>query len=402
MKSVEHKLEQLWCSRPPLWLRTLAGLYALGWRVYEGVYRLGLKRRIQIPVPVIGVGSLWAGGVGKTPITIAIARLLHESGQRVAVLTHGYGGRRYREVTLIEPREHPDPALVGDEAAELRLALLDIPIAVGKWRVLTAEAALARWSPEVLVLDDGFQHLSLSRTLDLVLLPAGMPLGNGYCLPAGPLREPPSGIRRAGGVVMVENRPRSQPLSHDTGAGNPPLESATHASDFSNPTPSTSVSIDGEGGPARTTQCDAFSPFTEKGIQESRLTTCYYATITPTNLLHIPTGDCLPLHTLQNRSLTLVCSIARPERFIRTARSLGYTIECVHTFPDHHAYTPDELRSLRGRTILTTAKDAVKLRTRLPETCDAYALLLEATIDDALQQRLLSLFIGTSPERRKL
>jgi tetraacyldisaccharide-1-P 4'-kinase len=86
---------------------------------------------------------------------------------------------------------------------------------------------------------------------------------------------------------------------------------------------------------------------------------------------------------------------------VQTIQSLGYTIESVHNFPDHHAYTRNELGFLSAKTVLTTAKDAVKLRTHLPRTCDAYALLLEATLDEALQQRLLSLFTGTSHERRK-
>jgi tetraacyldisaccharide 4'-kinase len=332
-------------------------LYALGWRVYEGAYRLGLKRRVRMPVPVIGVGSLWAGGVGKTPITIAIARLLQESGRRVAVLTHGYSGSRYRETTLIEPYEYPDPAAVGDEAAELRLALPDIPIAVGKWRVRTAQAALARWSPDVLVLDDGFQHLPLARTLDLVLLPAESPLGNGYCLPAGPLREPPSGLRRADGIVIVEVCPHS-------------------------PAPSPARGRGGAGSDEDTTSQPKLGA---EGIPT------YYVSIIPTALLHLPTGDRLPLNALQNRSLSLLCGIARPERFIQTAHSLGYIIEHTHTYPDHHAYTPNELGFLAGKTVLTTAKDAVKLRTLLPSDCDAYALLLEAPLDEALTQRLQNL-----------
>ncbi|MCX7924532.1 MAG: tetraacyldisaccharide 4'-kinase [Fimbriimonadales bacterium] len=354
MKLAERELERLWLSRPPVWLRGLAGLYALGWRVYEGVYRLGLKRRTPMPIPVIGVGSLWAGGVGKTPVVIAVARLLHESGRRVAVLTHGYGGSRYREVTLIEPGEFPDPAEVGDETTELRLMLPDVPIAVGKRRARTAEAAMARWSPEILVLDDGFQHLPLARSLDLVLLPAESPLGNGYCLPAGPLREPPSGLERAGGVVVVEVCPHPQPLSHAVGEGGQLSLSR--------------VREKGQGG---------------EGIP------LYHVSIAPTALLSIPTGNRLPLHTLQNRPLTLICGIARPERFVQTAQSLGYSIESLSTFPDHHAYIPDELRPLSGKTVLTTVKDAVKLRTHLPADCDAYALLLEAQLDEPLQQRVL-------------
>lgn len=322
-------------------------MYAFGWRIYEGAYRAGLKRRVRIPVPVVGVGSLWAGGVGKTPVTIAIARLLHESGRRVAVLTHGYGGSRYRETTLVEPYEEPNPAVVGDEAAELRLALPEIPIAVGKWRVRTAEAALACWSPEVLVLDDGFQHLPLARTLDLVLLPAESPLGNGYCLPAGPLREPPSGLRRAGGVVMVGSC--SPPHPFGEGGSSLPLY------------------FGGEAKPI------------------------YHAFIAPTALLDLRTGARLPLDALQNRPLQLLCGIARPERFVQTAQSLGYIIERVHTYRDHHTYTPEELRCLSGKTALTTAKDAVKLRTMLPHDGDAYALLLEAHLDEAITQRLRQL-----------
>ncbi|MFN3690232.1 MAG: tetraacyldisaccharide 4'-kinase [Fimbriimonadales bacterium] len=350
MRPAERRLEQLWGAAPPLWLRGLASVYAWSWRLYEGIYRVGLKRRTRLPIPVIGVGSLWAGGVGKTPVTIAIARLLHESGRRIAVLTHGYGGSRYRAVTLLEPRDTPDPAIVGDETAELRLALPDTPLAVGKHRVRTAAAAHARWSPEALVLDDGFQHLPLARTLDLVLLPAETPLGNRYCLPAGPLREPQSGLHRADGVVLVS----TGSLPHTDWQKN----------DF-------------EGVPA------------------------YSASIAPVALRSLSTGDCLPLDALCNRPLTLVCGVARPERFVQTARSLGYLIERVHAYPDHHAYTPEELRGFSGKTVLTTGKDAVKLRPCLPDNCDAYALLVEATLDDALQRRLLNLFTGTSPANRE-
>ncbi|MDM7461990.1 MAG: tetraacyldisaccharide 4'-kinase [bacterium] len=352
MKQLGQRLERAWLASPAWWLRGLASLYALGWRTYAGVYRWGLRRRVALPIPVIGVGSLWAGGVGKTPVTIAIARQLAEWGAQVTVLTHGYGGSRYRQTTLIEPREYPDPAQVGDEAAELRLALPDVPIAVGKRRVPTAIAAIERWSPEMLVVDDGFQHLPLARTLDLVLLPAETPLGNGYCLPAGPLREPPSGLTRASGIVLVSYPSR------------PPL-----------PQP----------------------PMLERvGIP------IYTASVAPVALLELATGNRLPLGALMGRPLTLLCGVARPERFLETTQSLGYTVESVHAFADHHAYTPDELRFTASKTILTTAKDAVKLRTRLPHAVDAYALLVEAHLDNALQQRLHQILTGTTPERRKL
>jgi len=378
--AVSEWLEGVWQSSPPVWLRGLARLYALGWRAYAGVYALGLKRRVSMPIPVIGVGSLWAGGVGKTPVTIAVARLLQESGVRVAVLTHGYGGSRYRTGAWVDPLQHPDPAEVGDEAAELRLALPDVPIAVGKQRVQMAHAAIARWSPDALVLDDGFQHLPLARALDLVLLPAEAPLGNGYCLPAGPLREPPEGVRRAGGVVWVYfDSPHPQPLSHRVGEGcrcrsarrcttRLPLARSAGEGDTGG---------EGLGMPTHT------------------------ATIVPTALLRLATGERLSLDALRGQPLTIMCGIARPQRFLQMADLLGYTVAEAHAFPDHHAYTTDELYKFSGKTLLTTLKDAVKLRGRLPDDCDAYALLIEAQLDDALHDRILSLFTGTPAGRRE-
>ena len=359
-------------------LRGLAGLYALGWRAYAGVYALGLKRRARMPVPVIGVGSLWAGGVGKTPVTIAVARLLQESGVRVVVLTHGYGGSRYRTGALVDPLHHPDPTEVGDEAAELRLALPDVPIAVGKQRVRMAHAAIARWSPDALVQDDGFQHLPLARALDLVLLPAESPLGNGFCLPAGPLREPPEGVRRAGGVVWVYfGSPHPQPLSHGVGEG------CRGARRCALPFPLARLAGEGDTGG------EGF------GIPT------YTATIAPTALMRLATGERLSLDSLRGQPLTIVCGIARPQRFLQMANLLGYTVAEAHAFPDHHAYTPDELYKFSGKTLLTTLKDAVKLRGRLPDDCDAYALLIEAQLDDALHDRILSLFTGTPAGRRE-
>jgi len=366
--AVSEWLEGLWQAPPPVWLRGLAGLYALGWRAYAGVYALGLKRRAQMPIPVIGVGSLWAGGVGKTPVTIAVARLLQEAGVRVAVLTHGYGGSRYRTGAWIDPAQHPDPAEVGDEAAELRLALPDAPLAVGKPRVRMAHAAIARWSPNALVLDDGFQHLPLARTLDLVLLPADSPLGNGYCLPAGPLREPPEGVRRAGGVVLVQWEQCQLP---------PPQPSSSTRREL------------------------GFLPRVRGRLGGGQTLPIYTATIAPTALMHLATGERLPLEALRGQPLTVVCGIARPQRFLQTADALGYTVAETRLFPDHHTYTPDELCRFSGKTMLTTLKDAVKLRGRLPNDCNAYALLIEARLDDLLREHLVSMFTGTSASRRE-
>ena len=141
-------------------------------------------------------------------------------------------------------------------------------------------------------------------------------------------------------------------------------------------------------------------PNAEAALQHSKIA-IYTATIAPTALLRLATGERLPLDALQGQPLTVVCGIARPQRFLQMANLLGYTLAEAHAFPDHHAYTPDELYRFSRKTLLTTLKDAVKLRGRLPDDCDAYALLIEAHLDDALRDRMLSLFTGTPAGRRE-
>ncbi len=303
--------------RPPLLLRWLSHLYALGWRAYEGVYRLGLKRRQVLPVPIIGVGSLWVGGVSKTPLTIAIARYFHQQERRVVALAHGYGGRCYRQITLLEPGEVADPYEVGDEACEIRWALPEVPLAVGKWRVPVARAAIHRWQPDLMVMDDGFQHLPLARRVDLVLLPAEAPFGNGYCLPAGPLREPPSGLRRASAVLWI-------------GEGEAKAEL---------PLPTFRVVL---------------------------------RTAEPVPLRHNlpPLDPQTPVH--------IITGIARPERFIEALRQKGWRIESIAAFPDHADFRHADMSRYRDAVVLTTVKDGVKLSTALPPSCHAYALPLLA------------------------
>ena len=118
-------------------------------------------------------------------------------------------------------------------------------------------------------------------------------------------------------------------------------------------------------------------------------------------MLRLEAGERLSLDALRGQPLTIVCGIARPKRFLQMANLLGYTLAEAHAFPDHHAYTTDELCRFSGKTLLTTLKDAVKLRGRLPDDCDAYTLLIEAHLDDALHDRMLSLFTGTPAGRRE-
>ncbi|MEN3001481.1 MAG: tetraacyldisaccharide 4'-kinase [Armatimonadota bacterium] len=356
--------ERLWKHPPPLSLRGLAWLYATGWRVYESLYRWGFKRRVRLPVPVVGVGSLLVGGAGKTPVAIAIARWLRDSGRRVAVLCSGYGGRRWREITLLAPDMQPDPLEVGDEPVEILHALRDVPVAVGRRRVAVARAAIARWQPDVLVLDDGFQHLPLARTVDLVVLPAERPFGNGYCLPAGPLREPPSGLKRADAILVVQTTLSSLP-QHERGVGGEIEKCQDRQQIYLSPLPQRGRGVGGEGLPS------------------------FEALIEPEGLQELATGRWLPPDALRGCEVVAVAGIARAHRFVQTAQQLGMQVVDTRLFPDHYAFAREEWSWARGRTLLTTAKDAPKLRSRLPTDCQAYALHIHARLEPAFCSWLL-------------
>jgi tetraacyldisaccharide 4'-kinase len=332
-------LEQRWERQsPPYLLRGLAWLYAGSWRLYESLYRLKLKRRVQLPVPVVGVGSLRVGGAGKTPVAIAVARLLHEVALRVVVLCSGYGGRRFNAISLLEPGSQPDPHEVGDEAVEVLQTLKAIPVAVGRRRVAVAHAALHHGQPDVLVLDDGFQHLPLARTVDLVVLPAESPLGNGYCLPAGPLREPPAGIRRADAVLL-------------TRSPSAPPPSITH--------------------PAL-----------------SRVPT-FEAVIEPEGLEELMSGRILAPDALKGHAVIALTGIARADRFLQLLEQLGMQVSEARLFPDHYPFAREQWDWTRGRTLVMTAKDAVKLRARLPADCHAFVLRIKASLQPAFCSWLL-------------
>jgi len=268
----------------------------MGWLVYAGVYSVGLKQRKKFPIPIVGVGNLEVGGLGKTPMSIEIARMLCSSGLKVAVSASGYGSPASQAATLA-PAGELEPSRWGDEPALIRSKLPNVPLIVGRRRTLAAEIAV-REGFDALVLDDGFQHLPLGRAVDLLLYD---PLAaNRRCIPAGPMREPTIGARRA-----------------------------------------TAVLIGSEQGE---------SVF---GLPDFRFRRRFTGLVSHS-------GEKVPLEWLMGRSVHAVCAIARPSRFFETLEDMGAILVSRVSFGDHDALNR-ELPS--GAPIVVTEKDAVKLRT---------------------------------------
>jgi len=172
-------------------LSPFAGLYALGWLGYEATYRWGLKRPSAPHHPVVCVGNLTVGGTGKTPTTRYLAELLLGMGREVVASCSGYGSAA-AEAAQVAPMGPLSAHTWGDEAALLRYSLPEVPLIVGRRRVLAAELCHQHYPRAVLLMDDGFQHLPLAKDVAIVLDP---PRRNRLCLPAGPYREPRLGGR---------------------------------------------------------------------------------------------------------------------------------------------------------------------------------------------------------------
>ncbi|WP_295383883.1 tetraacyldisaccharide 4'-kinase [uncultured Thiodictyon sp.] len=181
----------------PLWYRrhhpVALVLAPLGWlycavaRVRRYGYRHGWFAVRRLPVPVVVVGNLTVGGTGKTPLTLKLAELAIERGWRPAILMRGYGARSPAWPRVVAAGD--DPALVGDEPLLIARRGL-CPVVVGPDRVADGALAIERLGCDLLLCDDGLQHYRLGRDLEIAVVDGERGLGNGRCLPAGPLREP--------------------------------------------------------------------------------------------------------------------------------------------------------------------------------------------------------------------
>ena len=185
-------LLRAWYANGPLpwWAAPLAALYGAVVRGRVALYRRGWLRVERLPVPVVVVGNLTAGGTGKTPLVMAIVEALRARGLRPGVVSRGYGGRQ-REAMLLGPS--PDPAQVGDEPALIRGG--GASVAIGRDRA-AAGRLLTAAGCNVLVADDGLQHYALARDIEICVIDGARRFGNGCLLPAGPLREPLSRLQR--------------------------------------------------------------------------------------------------------------------------------------------------------------------------------------------------------------
>lgn len=279
----------------------LSKVYHAGLVVTQSSYRLLPFRVHKVPARVISIGNITWGGTGKTPMVAKLARDLSYYGKRVAVLIRGYGM---------------------DEVAELQKKLPNVPIIVGRDRVKSAKLAIEKHQSDLLILDDGFQHLRLHRDLDIVAINTTQPFGPGGLLPAGTLREPPEHLARAHVFVLTKS---------NIGAKN--------------------------------------IPWIRKKLAAIRPDApIFEAMHKPLRFMDHLKGRITTLGEIRGRKLAVISGLGDPYSFERTIETLGSEIVFAARYDDHHAYRISEIadfikhaRALGVSEAVTTEKDFYRL-----------------------------------------
>jgi tetraacyldisaccharide 4'-kinase len=343
-------LESIWWSEtpglaaaalaPPLRLAAL--LFRAGAALRGALYDAGLLRAARAGVPVISIGNVAVGGAGKTPAALAVGRRLLARGRRVAVLSRGYGAtRKDPRVVSDGARVLLDAAEGGDEPVLVARRLPAAAVLCGPRRADLARTAVAEHGADALLLDDGFQHRALARDLDVVVLDAANPFGNGRLLPAGPNREPRAALRRAG-LVWLSRVDQAEP------AGLEALRALARGATGRDPV-------------------------------ESRHA--------PVEIVDGALGRAFGVEALRGRRVLLLAGIARPGGFRRTLAALGAEVGAEAVFPDHHRFAPADLAAAlraadaaRCELVVTTEKDAVRLPAAAAADPRVRAVRIEAEI----------------------
>jgi len=310
----------------PFWGALLSGLSVLyGTAMYlrRIFFVLHIFNRKKISCPVISIGNITLGGTGKTPTVIQIAQLLSRNNRRAVVVSRGYGRKDEAEIIVVSDGRSVlvDTQTGGDEPVLIASKLPGIPVVVGKKRYQAALLAIQRFRPDVVVLDDGFQHIRLKRDLDIVLVDAGNPWGNGKLFPAGILREPLGALKRAHAVLITK------------------IESTGDVKAL------------------------------KETIQRNTRARIFTSQQVPVDLIDYRSNQIKPLSALRGSKVLAISGIARPDSFIKLLTSLGADIVASCTYPDHFDYKKKDLAAFFQRAadekismIVTTEKDAIRLK----------------------------------------
>ncbi len=304
-------------------LLPLSGLYCALVFVRRKLYQLNLKKSFLANVPVVVIGNIVAGGSGKTPLLMSVCEFIKSNGFKPGVVSRGYGG----DVTGVKQVQANDSARhVGDEPMMI-YQRSNIPVVVGADRVAAVNYLLKNNQCDIVLSDDGLQHYRMQRNLEIAVIDSSRGFGNGFCLPAGPLREH---VSRLNDVDIV-----------------------------------------------------VYSGKTDLTTDEAEKAFSY--TLKIVEVFHLKTGKRIPLSFFSDKCVHAVAGIGNPSRFFSQLRVNNVKVN-EHIFPDHHRYTQADFSDWGSDCILMTEKDAVKCNhLLLPDT---WVVSVTAELSKLLEQQL--------------
>jgi tetraacyldisaccharide 4'-kinase len=334
--------------------RPFSPLYSAAMRLREKFYQKNIFKSTAFEVPVISVGNLTLGGTGKTPMVQFLARLLLDNGFQPAIISRGYGGATRERINIVSDGKELflDASYVGDEPRMLAENLPGVPVLTGIVRKLPAAEAVTMGA-NVLLLDDGFQHMAIRRDLDIVLFNADRLAGNSRVFPGGDLREPIHALHRCHAFVLTstneQNRERAERFKEILS-----------------------------------------NKFPDKPV--------FFSTTTPASLvLQQADGKKTPVQPkkIADQRCFAFCGIARPAGFQQTLKDLCINPVALRPLPDHFAYAAKTVHQLikeaqqnKASCFLCTEKDLVKLR-QFDLQLPLYGVAMEAQPDKAFTDLIL-------------
>ena len=280
-------------SLAPLFLLPLSAIYLLISFARKYLYRFNLLKSFKIQVPVIVIGNITSGGTGKTPLVIHLANELKKNGYHPGIISRGYGSKRNG---VSEVNKKSDVENIGDEPILIHKHT-HLPVFIAKDRVLAAKALIKKYKKiDVILSDDGMQHYRLRRDIEILVIDGTRRFGNGYLLPAGPLREPKRKVKSVDAIVCNEKKV-----------------------------------IDGS----------------------------YLMKYKSYFLINLKTKKKIPLNKVRLNNLHAVAGIGNPDRFFNYLKALGLVFDSS-SYKDHYRFTKKDFKTMNDKNIIMTEKDAVK------------------------------------------
>jgi len=331
--------------------RPFSPIYSSLMKLREYLYLTGVFRQQSVDVPVISIGNLVLGGTGKTPTVQHLAKLLVEHGYQPAIVCRGYGGKAKEAVNIVSDGKNVflTAVLSGDEPNLHAHSVPGVPVLTGKRRIFPSRYATQQFNCDVIILDDGFQHLSVKRDLDVILFDSTALAGNSRVFPGGPLREPISALNRCHAFLLT-----GQNLSKQ----------------------------------ARTRQ---FANLLKQKFPERPV---FLSSVNTARLLE---QNGKVSHNGGTKKLFGFCGIANPLRFERSLLNLGVQLVGFQTLKDHSAYSQplvahlcDRAAERGAQALVTTEKDFIKLRD-LKLSLPLYVLKVQQSIDQDFDHFVLEM-----------